>query len=116
MPIWHHDGPPCRSRRRRSDDARVGSGCGTTHDAAHRGCDEQRGCSQLGRHPARTSSRATSGGGDARRRAVRWTIVTTLPPGCVTTVLNSVEYQRCGSTYDRAMMQGSNLVLVVQQP
>ena len=44
------------------------------------------------------------------------TIVTTLPPGCVTTVLNSVEYQRCGSTYYRAMMQGSNLVFVVQQP
>ena len=44
------------------------------------------------------------------------TIVTTLPPGCATTQLNGVEYQRCGSTYYRAMMQGSNLVFVVQQP
>ena len=44
------------------------------------------------------------------------TIVTTLPPGCATTQLNGVEYQRCGSTYYRAMMQGSSLVFVVQQP
>jgi hypothetical protein len=44
------------------------------------------------------------------------TIVTTLPPGCVPTVLNGVEYQRCGSTYYRAGMQGSNLVFVVAQP
>ena len=44
------------------------------------------------------------------------TIVTTLPPGCATTVLNNVEYQRCGSTYYRAQMQGSYLVYVVSQP
>src|SRR3990172_3912082 len=30
------------------------------------------------------------------------TIVTTLPPGCAPTVLNGVEYQRCGTTYYRA--------------
>ena len=44
------------------------------------------------------------------------TIVTTLPPGCATTVLNGVEYERCGATYYRATMMGSNLVFVVQQP
>ena len=44
------------------------------------------------------------------------TIVTTLPPGCATTTLNNVEYQRCGSAYYRATMQGSNLVYVVSQP
>jgi hypothetical protein len=44
------------------------------------------------------------------------TIVTTLPPGCTTTVLNNVEYQRCGSTYYKASMMGSNLVFVVSQP
>src|SRR5262245_17178266 len=44
------------------------------------------------------------------------TFVTTLPPGCATTQLNGVEYQRCGSTYYRAMMQGSSLVFVVQEP
>jgi|SRR5262245_20870967 len=44
------------------------------------------------------------------------TIVATLPPGCAPTMLNGVEYQRCGSTYYRATMQGTNLVFVVQQP
>ncbi len=44
------------------------------------------------------------------------TIVTTLPPGCVETDLNGVAYQRCGSTYYRASMMGSNLVFVVSQP
>ena len=44
------------------------------------------------------------------------TVVTTLPPGCAPTVLNGVEYQRCGATYYRAAMQGSNLVFIVQQP
>lgn len=44
------------------------------------------------------------------------TVVTMLPPGCTTDVLNNVEYQRCGSTYYRAAMQGSNLVYIVQQP
>jgi len=43
-------------------------------------------------------------------------VVTTLPPGCTTDVLNNIEYQRCGSTYYRAAIQGSNLVYVVQQP
>ncbi len=43
-------------------------------------------------------------------------IVTILPPGCVQTDLNGVAYQRCGSTYYRASMMGSNLVFVVAQP
>ena len=43
-------------------------------------------------------------------------IVTTLPPGCVQETLNTVAYQRCGSTYYRASMMGSNLVFVVAQP
>jgi hypothetical protein len=42
--------------------------------------------------------------------------VTTLPPGCVADVLNGVEYQRCGSTYYKPAMMGSNLVFVVSQP
>jgi hypothetical protein len=44
------------------------------------------------------------------------TIVTTLPPGCTQTDLNGVAYQRCGSTYYKASMMGSNLVFVVAQP
>jgi len=43
-------------------------------------------------------------------------IVTTLPPGCVQTDLNGVAYERCGSTYYKATMMGSNLVFVVAQP
>lgn len=44
------------------------------------------------------------------------TTVTTLPPGCVQTDLNGVAYQRCGSTYYKPSMMGSNLVFVVSQP
>ena len=44
------------------------------------------------------------------------TMVTTLPPGCTPTKLNGVEYQRCGSTYYKAAMQGETLVFVVAQP
>lgn len=43
-------------------------------------------------------------------------IVTALPPGCVQTDLNGVAYERCGSTYYKASMMGSNLVFVVAQP
>ena len=43
-------------------------------------------------------------------------IVGTLPPGCVQETLNAVAYQRCGSTYYKASMMGSNLVFVVAQP
>jgi hypothetical protein len=44
------------------------------------------------------------------------TTVTSLPPGCTSTTLNGVDYMRCGSTYYKASMMGSNLVLVVSQP
>jgi hypothetical protein len=44
------------------------------------------------------------------------TIVTALPPGCVQEDLNNVAYERCGSTYYKASMLGSNLVFVVAQP
>ena len=44
------------------------------------------------------------------------TMVTMLPPGCKPTTLNDVEYQRCGSTYYVAALQGSTVVFVVSQP
>ena len=44
------------------------------------------------------------------------TTVTTLPPGCATTTINGVEFQRCGTTYYKPAMMGSNLVFVVAQP
>jgi hypothetical protein len=43
-------------------------------------------------------------------------VVAMLPPGCASTVLNGVEYHRCGDTYYQAAMQGNNLVYVVKQP
>ena len=43
-------------------------------------------------------------------------IVTALPPGCAQETLNAVAYERCGSTYYKASMMGSNLVFVVAQP
>jgi hypothetical protein len=44
------------------------------------------------------------------------TVVTTLPPGCVQTAINGVEYSRCSGVYYRAGFQGNNLVYVVEQP
>jgi hypothetical protein len=44
------------------------------------------------------------------------TVVTALPPECVQVKLNNVDYMRCGSTYYKASMMGSNLVFVVSQP
>ena len=44
------------------------------------------------------------------------TMVTALPPECVQAKLNNVDYMRCGSTYYKASMMGSNLVFVVAQP
>jgi hypothetical protein len=44
------------------------------------------------------------------------TTVTTLPSGCKEDNLNGVAYQRCGSTYYKPTMMGSNLVFVVAQP
>ena len=44
------------------------------------------------------------------------TMVTTLPPGCVDTNLNGVDYMRCGSSYFKPSMVGNNLVFVVAQP
>jgi len=43
-------------------------------------------------------------------------MVTTLPPGCTPTRLNDVDYMRCGSTYYKPSMMGSNLVFMVAQP
>ena len=43
-------------------------------------------------------------------------MVTALPPGCVDTKLNNVDYMRCGSTYYKPSMVGNNLVFVVAQP
>lgn len=44
------------------------------------------------------------------------TVVSALPAGCALTTLNGVQFHRCGSTYYRAAISGSNLVYIAQQP
>ena len=44
------------------------------------------------------------------------TVVTTLPDGCYSTIVNGVNYQKCGGVYYRPAYQGNNLVYVVSAP
>ena len=44
------------------------------------------------------------------------TVVSTLPPGCVSTPVNGVEYYYGGGNFYRAVFQGNNLVYVTAQP
>jgi hypothetical protein len=44
------------------------------------------------------------------------TVVSTLPPGCVSQPIAGVSYMVCGNTFYRASFQGPNLVYVATQP
>lgn len=44
------------------------------------------------------------------------TVVSSLPPGCVSTPYKDVEYYRCGDNYYRAVFQGNSLVYVTSKP
>ena len=44
------------------------------------------------------------------------TVVSSLPPGCVSTPYKDVEYYKCGDNYYRAMFQGNSLVYVTAKP
>jgi hypothetical protein len=44
------------------------------------------------------------------------TVVPALPPGCVSTPVNGVEYYYGGGNFYRAVFQGNNLVYVTAQP
>ncbi len=44
------------------------------------------------------------------------TVVTTLPPGCVSTPVGGVEYYYGGGNFYRAVFQGNNLVYVTAEP
>ena len=44
------------------------------------------------------------------------TMVPSLPPGCVSTVIGGVNYFQCGSVYYRAGFQGNSIVYVVSAP
>jgi hypothetical protein len=63
-------------------------------------------------HQAAAAAPAPSGGGTLPLG----TVVSSLPPGCVSTPYKDVEYYRCGDNYYRAMFQGNNLVYVTAKP
>jgi hypothetical protein len=44
------------------------------------------------------------------------TVASYLPPGCVSTPYQDVEYYKCGDNYYRAMFQGNSLVYVTVKP
>ena len=44
------------------------------------------------------------------------TVVSALPPGCVSTPVGGVEYYYGGGNFYRAVFQGNNLVYVTAQP
>lgn len=44
------------------------------------------------------------------------TVVSVLPPGCVSQPISGVAYMVCGNTFYRTAFQGSNLVYVAAQP
>jgi hypothetical protein len=70
--------------------------------------------SAAAQHPAAAAAAppAPSGGGTLPLG----TVVSSLPPGCVSTPYKDVEYYRCGDNYYRAMFQGNNLVYVTAKP
>ena len=65
---------------------------------------------------AEASAAAASKAAAAAAAPAIGTIVTTLPAGCTQEKLNGVDYMRCGSTYYKTSMMGTNLVFVVAQP
>jgi hypothetical protein len=44
------------------------------------------------------------------------TMVSSLPPGCTSTVINGVNYFNCAGVYYRAGFQGNNIVYIVSAP
>jgi len=44
------------------------------------------------------------------------TVVTQLPQGCVSSPRNGIEYFNCGGVYYRPVVQGNNLVYMVETP
>lgn len=44
------------------------------------------------------------------------TVVTQLPPGCVSSPRGGVEYYNCGGVFYRPVVQGNNLVYIVENP
>jgi hypothetical protein len=62
-------------------------------------------------HPFATAAAVTAG--VAVTSAVIGSIVNTVPPSCVTTVVNGIAYQQCGSTWYQPQYSGTNVQYVV---
>jgi len=65
-------------------------------------------------HPFATAAAVTAG--VAVTSAVIGSIVSSLQPGCVTTVVNGVAYQQCGSTWYQPQYYGTNVQYIVVNP
>jgi hypothetical protein len=65
-------------------------------------------------HPFATAAAVTAG--VAVTSAVIGSIVNTVPPGCVTTVVNGIAYQQCGTTWYQPQYAGTNVQYVVINP
>ncbi|HEX7991905.1 MAG TPA: hypothetical protein VF513_17290 [Stenotrophomonas sp.] len=65
-------------------------------------------------HPFATAAAVTAG--VAVTSAVIGSIVTSLQPNCVTTVINGIAYQQCGNTWYQPQYAGTNLQYIVVNP
>ncbi|GGD59094.1 hypothetical protein [Pseudoxanthomonas indica] len=62
-------------------------------------------------HPFATAAAVTAG--VAVTSAVIGSIVNSVPPSCVTTVVNGIAYQQCGSTWYQPQYSGTNVQYIV---
>lgn len=65
-------------------------------------------------HPVATAAAVT--GAVALTAAAVGSIVNTVPPSCVTTVVNGIAYQQCGSTWYQPQYAGTQVQYVVVNP
>ncbi|MGQ4583615.1 hypothetical protein [Lysobacter sp. F60174L2] len=65
-------------------------------------------------HPFATAAAVTAG--VAVTSAVIGSIVYSVPPSCVTTVLNGIAYQQCGSTWYQPQYAGTKVQYIVVNP
>ncbi len=76
--------------------------------------DDNRGWNDWDDHPVATAAAVTAG--VALTSAVIGSIVYSVPPSCVTTVVNGMAYQQCGSTWYEPRYSGTTVQYVVVNP
>lgn len=65
-------------------------------------------------HPFATAAAVTAG--VALTSAVIGSIVYTVPPSCITTIVNGIAYQQCGSTWYQPQYSGTTVQYIVVNP